>query len=180
MDETHLDIFKAFLLHYNLEQDLCRPQPAAEVVLLCFRHTNRSIELKVVHSLDYHLGLRHFPSLGIAKWFIIFLEVTKVRHYENLLKLFKRFGDAIELVCAVINKHRVARKVDCKHKPVPISPNKGVIIFSVHKYHDFGSKELVVLSYDIVQIGFCQRAPSTDQTSHRFVVRHKHVEVVRS
>jgi len=161
-DETHLDIFKAFLLHYNLKQDLCRPQPAAEVVLLCFRHTNRSIELKIVHSLDYGLDFCHFPSLRIVKWSIIFLEVAKVRHYENLLKLFKRCGDAVELVCAVINKHRVASKVYHNHEPVSISTNERMIIFSVHKYHYFSSKELVVFSYYIIQIGFRQRAPNTD------------------
>ena len=153
-DETHLDILEAFSLHHNLKQDLRRPQPAAEVVLLCFWHANRGIELKFVHPLDYGLDFGHFSSLKIVKRSVVFLEIAKVRHYENLLKLFKRGGDAIELVFAVINKHCVARKVYCTHKPVSISSNKRVIIFSVHKYHNLSSEELVVFSYGVVQIGF--------------------------
>ena len=153
-DETHLDILKAFLLHYNLKQDLCRPQPATEVVLLCFRHTNRSIELKFVHSLNHSLDFCHFSSLKTVKWSIVFLEIAKVRYYENLLELIKCCRDAVELVFAVVNKHCVSTKVYCKHKPVSISPNKRMIIFSIHKYHNTSSEELVVFSYEIVQIGF--------------------------
>ena len=75
-------------------------------------------------------------------------------HYENLLKLFKCGRDAVELVFAVINKHCVTSKVYCKHKPVSISPNKRMIIFSIHKYHNLSSKELVVFSYGTIQVGF--------------------------
>ena len=161
-DKTHLNIVKTFLPHYDLEQDLCRPQPATEVVLLCFRHTNRSIELEVVHSFDYGLDFCHFSSLRLVKWSIVFLEIAKVRYYENLLKLFKCCRDAVELVFAVINKHCVVSKIYCKHKPVSISPNKRMIIFPIHKYHNISSEELVVFSYEIIQIGFLKRTPSTN------------------
>ena len=42
-DETYLDILETFSLHHDLKQDFCRPQPTAEVVLLCYRHANRGI-----------------------------------------------------------------------------------------------------------------------------------------
>ena len=122
--------------------------------MLCFWHANRGIELKFVHSLDYSLDFGHFSSLKIVEWSIVFLEIAKVRYYENFLKLFKSCRDAIELVFAVINKHCVASKVYCKHKPVSISPDKRVIIFSVHKYHNISSEELVVFSYEVIQIRF--------------------------
>ena len=70
-----------------------------------------------------------------------------MRHYESFLKLFKCCRDPVELVCAVVNKHRVPGKVYSKHKPVTMGTNKWMVIFSIHKYYHFSTEELVMFSY---------------------------------
>ena len=72
-DETHLDILEDFSLHHDSKQDLCPPKPATEVILLCFKHANRSIELKFLHPLNYNLDFCHFSSFRTVKWSIVFL-----------------------------------------------------------------------------------------------------------